>query len=199
MYFVYRYFNKENELIYIGLTEVSPKVRLLDRKNGEVDWYDEIERVEYVEFNNSKEMTFCEFYLISKIKPKYNTKDTEFDLSYDIPYFDNLTWKSWSREEYLKMQQEKKSNRRSKINYELWSNEEYKKKRIEKMRKIPYKLYLPNGQVFDFNSRKELESHFKKEYNMSPRVVADLIKKEVYNTHYSKWKHLEGMRLERIG
>lgn len=195
-YFVYRYFNKDNELIYVGLTDVSPYTRLKKRENGEVNWFDEINRIECIEFKNSKEMVFCEYYLIAKLKPKYNIKDTQYDIDYSIDYFDNLEWRKWDKEEYIKQKKMEASNRQTQINLEIWADEEYKKKRIKNMFRKAYTLIMPNEEEIHFESRKNLEQYFSDSFGMSRKIPIRLIEtKEPYKTHYRKYKYLEGMKI----
>ena len=73
--YVYKFLNKENEIIYIGKAK-SIKSRLSGHSHLEEECYKEISYIEYCKLNNSNESSIYERYLINKHSPKYNK---EFD------------------------------------------------------------------------------------------------------------------------
>lgn len=88
---VYRFLNKNNEVIYIGKAK-----DLKNRLNGHThlpkECYEERVKVEFVNFETEDDMDFAERYYIPKYKPKYNTMMNERMLSININEFDNAVW-----------------------------------------------------------------------------------------------------------
>jgi predicted GIY-YIG superfamily endonuclease len=76
-YNIYKFLNKEGEIIYIGQTS-NYKNRLNTHlsKNGHLPkgCYDELEQVLIAPCNNRDEMLIYERYLINLLEPKYNNK-----------------------------------------------------------------------------------------------------------------------------
>ena len=68
---VYRFLNKNNEIIYIGkATELI--YRLKNHRHLGKKCYSEIKNIEYIQFKTKGDMELAEIYFISKYKPKYN-------------------------------------------------------------------------------------------------------------------------------
>ena len=111
---VYRFLNKDNEIIYIGKA-VRLKARIDSHNHLSKECYAERVKIEYVEFNTEDDALFVEQYLISKHKPKYNKDMVGYNITLDIYEFDNLTWN-----EYVKKTRVKKRNTR--FNKELKGN-----------------------------------------------------------------------------
>lgn len=95
-YYVYRFLNSENEIIYVGKTsnlQNRMKQHFSDH-NGHLpkDCYDNVVKIEYIELNHPIDMTIYELYYISQYKPKYNTNDILYDNKSDIA---NITEREW--------------------------------------------------------------------------------------------------------
>lgn len=73
--YVYRFLNKNNEIIYIGKT-VELKIRLRTHfyYNCE-DWKKEVCYIEYSKLKDGATMSIYEIYYIDRYKPKYNKSD----------------------------------------------------------------------------------------------------------------------------
>ena len=89
-YFVYRFFNIEGEIIYIGKTvRVSSRLRNEHfTKNGHLDTavYREAIKVEYAKLVSKDEMNIYERYLINRITPKYNNQmNNNSQFRFDLP------------------------------------------------------------------------------------------------------------------
>ena len=69
---VYRFLNKDNEVIYIGKAK-DLKQRLSSHNHLPKECYDERTCVEYIKFKTEDDMNFAERYFILKCNPKYNT------------------------------------------------------------------------------------------------------------------------------
>lgn len=77
MYNVYRHLNKNGEIIYIGKSK-----NLLSRQRSHRDnssWFDDIDKIEYINLSSKIEMDVAELYLINKYTPINNKKDNRAD------------------------------------------------------------------------------------------------------------------------
>ena len=77
MYNVYRHLNKNGEIIYIGKSK-----NLLSRQRNHRDnssWFDDIDKIEYINLSSKIEMDVAELYLINKYTPINNKKDNRAD------------------------------------------------------------------------------------------------------------------------
>ena len=75
MYNVYRHLNKNGEIIYIGKSK-----NLLSRQRSHRDnssWFDDIDKIEYINLSSKIEMDVAELYLINKYTPINNKKDND--------------------------------------------------------------------------------------------------------------------------
>ena len=73
MYNVYIHLNKDGEIIYIWKSK-----NLLSRQRSHRDnsnWFNDIDKIEYINFNSKIEMDVAELYLINKHTPINNKKD----------------------------------------------------------------------------------------------------------------------------
>lgn len=91
---VYRIFDKNNSIIYIGKSN-----DLVKRMNGhsceekENDWFNkEVDRIEYITFNAYGDCSIAEMYFITKVKPRYNKDFITWETSINIDMFDNMIW-----------------------------------------------------------------------------------------------------------
>ena len=74
---VYRFKNKENEIIYVGKTkDLKQRLRSHFGKQGHLPkkCYKEVRKVEFLTFEKESLMGIKELYYISKFQPKYNTE-----------------------------------------------------------------------------------------------------------------------------
>ena len=102
---VYRFLNKDNEIIYIGKA-TNLKNRIATHNHLPKSCYDERVKIEYIAFENEYEMDFAERYFIPKYKPKYNIILCDRVMSMSLSEFDNKVW--LSTEEYEKIQTQKR-------------------------------------------------------------------------------------------
>lgn len=91
MFYVYRFINTNNEVIYVGKTN-SIETRMYQHKTNKMPFWKEWQRIEYVEFENEKDQLLYEILMINKFNPKYNTKD-KFGASLDINDMHENDWK----------------------------------------------------------------------------------------------------------
>jgi len=80
--FVYLFYDKNDELLYIGKT-ISMKNRMKQHKSSskvEV-WKKDIETIKYYSFDNQCDMSIYEIWLISKHRPKYNKEYMDLGMS----------------------------------------------------------------------------------------------------------------------
>ena len=79
---VYRFLNKNNEIIYIGKA-LDLKQRLKNHNHLPEECYEERVHIEYIKFKTEDDMNFAERYFILKCNPKYNTilADKDFNLN----------------------------------------------------------------------------------------------------------------------
>lgn len=97
---VYRFLNKEGEIIYIGKAK-NLKVRLSNHEHLPKECYLERDKIEFVLFKTEDDMEFAERYYIPKYKPKYNVIWSEREISIDIPSLDNKKWIEYGNKEYI--------------------------------------------------------------------------------------------------
>lgn len=95
---VYRFINKNNEIIYIGQAK-NLKNRLNNHNHLPKECYEEIERIEYIEFETEDDMGFAEKYFISKNKPKYNVANKNKDITVIIEEFEKKEWIKLEKQE----------------------------------------------------------------------------------------------------
>lgn len=91
-YYIYKMFDKNGNLLYIGKTK-NFNIRMKQHFSNAIiekePWKNEIVKIERLEVYTQYDMTLLEIYLIGKFKPKYNT-EFKFDdniratLKYDI-------------------------------------------------------------------------------------------------------------------
>ena len=85
MYYVYRFKDCNDEIIYIGKAK-SLKGRMSNHNHLPIECYDEVRKVEYIELSNHSEGSIYEVYLINKFNPKYNKVDKRGDIiGFELP------------------------------------------------------------------------------------------------------------------
>lgn len=94
---VYRFLNKDDEIIYIGKTK-SLKNRISSHGHLPKECYDSIDRIEYITLDNSDEMGIYERYLINKHNPKYNKEfNNNSRFCFELP---DKEWKVYDSSNY---------------------------------------------------------------------------------------------------
>ena len=88
---VYRFLNKNNEIIYIGKAK-DLTLRLNSHSHLPKECYDEKHSVEFVEFDTADDMDFAERYYIMKFNPKYNTVLSDKNMSISSMELDIKIW-----------------------------------------------------------------------------------------------------------
>ncbi|MDU6975889.1 MAG: DnaB-like helicase C-terminal domain-containing protein [Clostridiales bacterium] len=95
MYYLYRFLNENNEVIYIGRTNNIErrifKEHFTDKTHLPVECYKELRRIEYTEIEYEAQEVAFEILLIQKIKPKYNVQ-FKYDEQVDIEQVEH-EWK----------------------------------------------------------------------------------------------------------
>lgn len=99
-YYLYRFIDKNNNVIYIGRTNNIErriiKEHFTSNTHISPECYLEVERVEYAEFNYESEEVAYEAILINQLRPKYN-KQFKDNASFDIELPD-IEWKEFNWE-----------------------------------------------------------------------------------------------------
>ena len=80
MQYIYQFYNKHHECIYVGKTN-NPPLRFSQHKRDK-DWFNEVEYIKYAECPIEYMIDIYEIYYINKINPKYNKKDIKLIHSY---------------------------------------------------------------------------------------------------------------------
>lgn len=98
-YFIYQHLNKDNEIIYVGLT-VNMETRQSAHKS-QSSHKKEIYKIMYADAKNKTSMELYEKYYINKYNPKYNSKDARND---DVSWLklDELSFKEYKKPKVIK-------------------------------------------------------------------------------------------------
>ena len=78
MFYVYRFINQDNQIIYVGRTvNITTRMSAHFGKSGHlpIDCYKSVARIDYLSVKTKNDMKIKELYYISKYKPQYNTAD----------------------------------------------------------------------------------------------------------------------------
>lgn len=98
MYHVYRFLNADDEVIYIGKTQVSmhKRMRFHSSSNSHLpkECYEQLDRVEYLKIYNKSEMDIKELYYINKWKPKFNTY-SKAEESFTMEIVEDKKWRTF--------------------------------------------------------------------------------------------------------
>lgn len=100
---VYRFLNKNNEVIYIGKAS-DLKQRMWNHGHLPEECYKERIKIEFCMFDTKGDMDFAERYFIPKIKPKYNTVLSGKIITFDVPHLDNIKWYEFGSDEFIQFQ-----------------------------------------------------------------------------------------------
>lgn len=116
LFYLYRFINKEGEVIYIGRTNDIKRRFLREHFTNNTHLpnkcYLEIEKIEYVKLVESEEVAY-EAILINKSRPKYNTQfKDEGCFRVQLPKFEwvEFQWEYEGQLEWLKKKKEKSIN-----------------------------------------------------------------------------------------
>lgn len=71
-YYIYRYYNKENEIIYVGLTSRPMQERVKEHQKDKLK--EETYRIDFARVKTRADMQMYEIYYINKYQPKYNIR-----------------------------------------------------------------------------------------------------------------------------
>jgi hypothetical protein len=187
---VYRFFNDEDEIIYIGRTSTSMKQRIVREHftQGHLpsECYRSVYRIEYMTFSTKVETEIIEKYLINLHKPEFNTRDKEYkDISISIDFEEN--WKQFSFE---KLEDAEKQKLRKTID-ELMEEIKKNKNEISNERKLHSELLeSKNNRISELEC--ELNLKYKKytPYKMKQsdyafRITSHLIKMLYYSDEFN--------------
>ena len=84
MYYVYRFLDKANQIVYVGKTgHIEKRMTEHFSKQGHLteEQYKQVEKIEYVELAFQLDMDILEKYLINLWKPPFNTVDKESNIT----------------------------------------------------------------------------------------------------------------------
>lgn len=97
---IYRFINKENEIIYIGKAK-DLKSRIKNHNHLTEECYSEVAFIEYATFDTEHEMDFAERYYIQKINPKYNIVLSDKPIQFSCSELDDCNFKIYELNEYV--------------------------------------------------------------------------------------------------
>lgn len=100
---IYRFLNKDNEIIYIGKAK-DLKQRISSHTHLPDKCYDETKSIEFVMFDTEDDMNFAERYYIPKYNPMYNTIWAERNITLNIPDLDNKHWLKYTNDKDIEIQ-----------------------------------------------------------------------------------------------
>lgn len=87
-FYVYRFIDKNNKIIYVGRTGDLKRRLRSHMNNGHLpeECYSSISKIEYIMLENFADMALYEVYFINKFCPEYNTQDkSETPSTIDLP------------------------------------------------------------------------------------------------------------------
>lgn len=110
MYYVYKYIDKNANVLYVGQT--IDLDRRFNEHKGKI-WDLEKEKILFAECNSCVDMCIYEMYYINKLQAKYNTA-----LVYDMPTIElpELSWQEYNKNHFELKRQEVDSNFRNDLN-----------------------------------------------------------------------------------
>ena len=157
---VYRFLNKENEIIYEGKAK-DLRNRMNNHCHLPKECYEERVSIEYTKFDTEDDMDFAERYYISRHKPKYNQIHKNKNITINISY---LNCKKWIKyKEGVDFEDEESIIKYFKMLEKREKEERKRKKEEERIRLI--KLYE------DELKEKERKKLIKKEDKMKKKII----------------------------
>ena len=100
--YIYRFLNKNNEVIYIGKTETNLNIRIngyISKGHLPKECYDEISKIQFLATTSKSMMDIKEIYYINVYKPKYSTNYIADETSLFINDFQRDIWRDFNTEE----------------------------------------------------------------------------------------------------
>ncbi len=76
-FYIYRYFNHKNQVIYVGLTARPLKQRVKEHSAEQLQA--DTHHIDFATVSSEADMRMYELYYINKYRPKYNKRDLYFD------------------------------------------------------------------------------------------------------------------------
>lgn len=98
-FFVYRYLDKDNNIIYVGLTSRPLRQRVNEHKVEELNA--ETAKIQYIIVPNESQMHQREWYYIDAYKPKYNKRDKHDGKPELMPEYD-AKWIDYPKDNDIK-------------------------------------------------------------------------------------------------
>ena len=104
--YLYRFIDKNGEIIYVGQTDDSLYTRMRTHFNNghkSEECYNRVVRIEYIKLQDGRDLSYLETYFIAKWLPEYNVKDKkQGTFNFPNPILDTLEWQLFEFEEPIK-------------------------------------------------------------------------------------------------
>lgn len=100
MYYVYRFLDSENNILYIGKTaDLRERMYQHFGKFSHLprECYEKVFKIEYLEVNDNVDGTIIEKYLIEKSHPVFNSDYTDSDIIFSLNN-ENFVWETYNRD-----------------------------------------------------------------------------------------------------
>ncbi len=116
MGYIYRFLNRNGEIIYVGKTEQSSlDNRILTHSHLPVEAYIEKKNIECFKLTSKADLAIYEMYYINKFQPKFNTASKyKGEMQLKLP---ELQWTEYSREKTATNKNKSEAARNRKISY----------------------------------------------------------------------------------
>lgn len=142
MFYVYKYLNDKNEVLYVGQT-IDLDRRFNEHKGHQ--WDIEKSKILFAKCNTLSDMNIYEMYYINKLKAKYNTALVFNDVpSFELP---ELTWEEYDKNHYETKTKEVEERLKNKLN--KFAPDVFWKNRLDK-------LMVEFDNETDFVAKKEI-------------------------------------------
>ena len=117
---IYRFLNKNKEVIYVGKAKDLNK-RLSTHKHLDIECYKSIEYIQYTTVKDVGMIDFIECYYIQKYKPKYNSTFNKGNKVFSINELDKKQWR-YHREykKYICTSKLENIKEEERLNKEVW-------------------------------------------------------------------------------
>lgn len=99
MYYVYKFLDVDNNILYIGKTaDIKERMYQHFGKFSHLpkECYEKVCKIEYLEINDSVDATVVEKFLINKFCPKFNSNYVDTNIIYSLKN-ENFVWKTYNR------------------------------------------------------------------------------------------------------
>lgn len=154
MYFLYRFLDKNNNIIYVGRTDKPLIDRITTHTHLPKECYKEKEKIEYATCQDKPTLVIYELYYINKWKPKYNVvQKYDETISLHLP---ELCWDIYIPDNFRTLKPIKKKNygidkKEKKIctNKRVWNDfknviDKYERKTIEEFIRLEESREIEN-------------------------------------------------------